>query len=65
MPLIELSDDEIFTLQAAVENLRSADRNEATVDAAWRIASKLEALAKRANEAATNPLPVYGSKPVD
>ncbi len=46
--MIELDDEDIGTLQAAVENLRSPDRNERTVDAAWRIASKLEQLAKDA-----------------
>jgi hypothetical protein len=44
----KLSDDETFTLQAAVENLRSAERDDRIIEAAWRIASKLEALAKRA-----------------
>jgi hypothetical protein len=38
-----------FTLQAAVENLRSADKTESqTIDAAWRIAFKLDQMAKRA-----------------
>jgi hypothetical protein len=47
MPLFDLADDATFTIQAAVENLRSADRTEQTVEAAWRIAAKLEGIAKR------------------
>jgi hypothetical protein len=43
-----LSDEEIGALQAAVENLRSPDKAESrTIDAAWRIASKLEQIANR------------------
>lgn len=42
-----ITPDELFTIQCAVENLRSAERDERTVEAAWRIASKLETLAKR------------------
>lgn len=52
MPLIEINDDELFTIQCAVENLRSADQGESRVEAAWRIASKLEALAKRISQQA-------------
>lgn len=53
MPSIELSDDEVFTLQAAVEHLRGGipdgdESRERRVDAAWRIASELEAIAKSA-----------------
>jgi hypothetical protein len=44
-----LSADDIFTLQAAVENLRGGGSSE-RVEAAWRIASKLEQMAKRAQE---------------
>jgi hypothetical protein len=50
VPLIEINDDELFTIQCAVENLRSADQNESRIEAAWRIASKLEALAKRISQ---------------
>lgn len=50
----DLSEDEVFTLQAAVEHLRGgipddAENRERRAEAAWRIASKLEAIAKRAH----------------
>jgi hypothetical protein len=53
MPNVELSDDEVFTLQAAVEYLRGGisddpESRERRADAAFRIASKLEQIAKRA-----------------
>lgn len=53
MSKIELNDDEIFTLQAAVEHLRGGipddpESRERRADAAFRIASKLEQIAKRA-----------------
>lgn len=53
MPKIELSDDEIFTLQSAVEHLRGGipdnpESKERRADAAFRIASRLEQIAKRA-----------------
>jgi hypothetical protein len=52
MPLVNLSDDDIFTLRAAVENLRSPDKaQERTIEAAWRIASKLEAITARTSAA--------------
>lgn len=48
----DLSETDIGNLQAAVENLRSPDRMEArTIDAAFRIAETLEALARRAERA--------------
>src|SRR6266496_1147180 len=51
-----LTNDEIGTLQAAVENLRSPDKAEEwTIEAAWRIASKLEQIAKRALTPAVAP----------
>lgn len=42
-----LSDDEVSALQSAVENLRAPERTQPTAEAAWRIASKLEKIAKR------------------
>lgn len=55
MPTIELSDAEVFTLQAAVEHLRSvspdvddAGGRERRADAAFRIAYNIERIAKRA-----------------
>lgn len=49
---MELTDEDIGTLQAAVENLRSSDRmEERTIDAAFRIAYKLEQITKRAYHA--------------
>jgi hypothetical protein len=56
MPSIDLSDDEVFTIQAAVEHLRSVppdaddtEGRERRADAAFRIAYKLEQIAKRAH----------------
>jgi hypothetical protein len=47
-----LIDEDIFLLQAAVENLRSADKTEQRIiDAAWRIAFRLEQIANRAGRA--------------
>lgn len=43
----ELTNEEIGTIQAAVENLRSANKDEHRVEAAWRIAYKLEQMVKR------------------
>lgn len=51
MILVELTEDDIGTLQAAVENLRSCDKTESRTEAAWRIAHRLAALATRAEEA--------------
>lgn len=43
-----LSEEDIGTLQAAIENLRSPDKSdERTIEAAWRIASKLEQIVVR------------------
>lgn len=47
MPFIIIGEDEIFTLQCAVENLRSPDKDDARIDAAWRIASKIEDMTKK------------------
>jgi len=43
-----LTEQEIGTLQAAVEHLR--DHGRSTTEAAWRIAHKLEAITRRALE---------------
>jgi hypothetical protein len=53
MTKIDLNDDEIFALQAAVEHLRGgipddSESRERRVDAAFRIASKLEQITRRA-----------------
>lgn len=50
MTAINLSDEDIGTLQAAVENLRSCERPQRVVEAAFLIAFRLEQLAKRADE---------------
>lgn len=62
MPMIEMSDSEIFSLQAAVEHLRSVAPDEADMegrarraDAAFRIAYNLEQIAKRAFAAPAKP----------
>ena len=49
--MVELDDEDLGTLQAAVENLRLANRTTEQLDAAWRIASKLEMIAKDAHAA--------------
>lgn len=47
--VIELSEEDIFTLHVAIENLRSPDKsNPRVADSAWRTASKLADLVKRA-----------------
>jgi hypothetical protein len=48
---VQLSEEDIGTLQAAVENLRAPERTESIIAAAWRIAYRLEQLAKRAEAA--------------
>lgn len=45
---VELTDEQDHLLMCAVENLRSADRNDRTVEAAWRMAEKMEAWRKAA-----------------
>jgi len=40
-----LTEDEIGTLESAVENMRSADRDERTIDARFTLASKLASIA--------------------
>lgn len=46
----EATDDDLFTIQCAIENLRSPDKDEKRIEASWRIASKLEAMVKRIKE---------------
>jgi hypothetical protein len=52
---LELSEEDIGHLQAAVENMRAAPEGEEQrariLDARWRIAEKLESLARRAEAA--------------
>lgn len=53
----ELTDNDIYTLQCAVENMRAVtDPDDEAgkarlIDARWRLASKLEEIAKRASKA--------------
>jgi hypothetical protein len=49
--MIELDEEDIGTLQSAVENLRAPERTPSIIDAAWRLASKLELMAKDAEAA--------------
>ena len=42
-----VSDDDVYTLQCAVENMRLAERTESSDEAKWRIAYKLEQMTKR------------------
>lgn len=55
MPQMEITDNDIFLLQCAVENMRSApegdEQRARLIDARWRIAFDLEQLAKRAEVA--------------
>lgn len=43
-----LTDEQDHLLMCAIENLRSAERNDRTVEAAWRMAEKMEAWRKAA-----------------
>jgi hypothetical protein len=42
-----MSEEDRGTLESAVENMRSADRDERTIDARWRLAEKLAKMAAR------------------
>lgn len=50
----DMTEDDLFTLQSAVENMRSAPEDDGQrariLDARWRLASKLEDMAKRADQ---------------
>lgn len=49
MPNIDLTEDDIGAILAAVENLRGGQTDpEKRIEAAWRIATKLEAIGTRA-----------------
>lgn len=45
---VALTDEQDHLLMCAIENLRSAERNDRTVEAAWRMAEKMEAWRKAA-----------------
>jgi hypothetical protein len=45
---VALTDEQDHLLMCAIENLRSADRSDRTVEAAWRMAEKMEAWRKAA-----------------
>lgn len=59
MPQLEITDNDIFLLHCAVENMRSApegdEQRASIIDARWRIAYDLEQLAKRADAAMRAP----------
>lgn len=46
--MIEMDDDDLHTLQCAVENMRSADGPPSVINARWRLAFKLEKIARDA-----------------
>lgn len=50
----DMTEEDLGTLQAAVENMRSApegdEQCDRILDARWRLASKLEDMAKRADQ---------------
>lgn len=48
---LRITEDDLATLQSAVENMRAPERTPSVIDAAWRIASKLDDMAKRAEAA--------------
>lgn len=54
MSTLTLTSDDVATLQAAVENMRSASSSDEErnriIESRWRIASKIEAMLRRVRE---------------